>query len=175
MQVHHRIHWMAAAWLFAVPAVVRAEAGACCPASPEPTTQPAATTQPATTQPDPATTQPTDPLEVIYFFSPTCLKCKEASKTVETVAGRFGDRIRVKHLNVEDVEALEAVMLLEEKHKVKSAAPPRIFVGETCLTGLDAIAKELEATVERELKRAEPPAPPPPAPPGPVSSPAGGT
>ncbi|MDD4890860.1 MAG: hypothetical protein PHU85_13145 [Phycisphaerae bacterium] len=116
---------------------------------------------------------PTTQLDVIYVFSPTCEKCKEASKSVQAAAARFEGRIRVVRLNVRDPEAIERVLTLEERYKAQASPPPRIFVGTTCLTGLDAIAKELDAAIERELKPKA--ASQPQSQPEPRASPAGST
>ncbi len=100
----------------------------------------------------PPTTAPAvEPLEMVYVFSPTCLKCAEASKLVDAAASRYAGRVQVQRLNIQGADALEQVMALEERHKVKAAPPPRIFVGSSCLTGLDEISQRLDATITREL------------------------
>ena len=101
----------------------------------------------------PSTTAPAaKPLDVVYVFSPTCLNCKEAAKAVNAAAERYGQRICILRLDIQDPNALEQVLALEERYKAAAAAPPRVFVGSRYLTGLDAISGQLEAAIDLELK-----------------------
>ena len=102
--------------------------------------------------PSPTTTRQDAPLDVHYVFSPTCAKCREASKVVDGVAARFGPQIRIHRLNVQDPDALDRVMELEDRYHVAAAAPPRIFVGSRCLTGLEQISAQLDTAVAAEIK-----------------------
>jgi hypothetical protein len=100
----------------------------------------------------PTTTRQDEPLAVQYVFSPTCEKCKAAGKVVDAVAARLTQQIRVERLNILDPDALDRVMALEDRYRVKAAAPPRVFVGSQCLTGLEQISEQLDAVVAAELK-----------------------
>lgn len=106
----------------------------------------------------PAATQPagsgTQAAHVIYVFSPTCAKCKEASATVDAAERRFGPRVRVERLNFQDAGTLERVLELESRYRAEAAPPPRVFAGASCLTGVEQIAAGLDAAIERQLARA---------------------
>ena len=107
--------------------------------------------QPAATG-SPTTAPAAKPLDVVYVFSPTCLNCKEASKFVEAAVRRYGQRIRVQRLNIQEPDALDRVLALEERYKAAAAAPPRVFIGSRYLTGLDAISEQLDTAIGQELK-----------------------
>ena len=57
--------------------------------------------------PLPATAPDAGPLDVIYVFSPTCLKCRDASKLVEAAVRRYGQKIRLLRMDIQDPDALE--------------------------------------------------------------------
>lgn len=100
----------------------------------------------------PTTAPAAKPLEMVYVFSPTCLKCKEASKLIDAAVVRYGVQIHVQRLNVQDPNDLERVMAQEERCHAPAAAPPRVFIGSRYLTGLEAITAHLDATIVQELK-----------------------
>ena len=104
------------------------------------------------------TTRPSDsppgkPLAVYFFYSPTCPKCAEATKTVNAVERQYGPKIRIERMNVLDRKSFELLLDMEDKYSSNEGAPPKVFVGKQYLAGLDAISKRLSAVVAEELAR----------------------
>lgn len=99
----------------------------------------------------------TQPVDLAYVMSPTCLKCKETTPVVHAAAERHKGRIRLRMLNVQDGDDLETVLELEERHKAPAAPPPRVFVGRRCLTGVEEITGQLDAAIAESLAPASQP------------------
>ena len=92
-------------------------------------------------------------LEVIYVYSPDCEKCREAEETIDEAGERYGDRIRVIRLNIREDEDLMRIRVVEDRYGSVEPSPPKVFVGEQYLAGLEAIVDGLVATIEQELAR----------------------
>lgn len=96
-------------------------------------------------------------VEVVYFYSPTCLKCAKAKEVLDEAERHFDDRATVTRWNVHETAGLERMFACEDQFGAKGAAPPKVYVippGEgdvRCLVGLDAIEAELLASVRGSL------------------------
>lgn len=100
---------------------------------------------------EPALTHAPGPLVVLYFYSPTCLKCKAVEVTVNAMEAAYGDRIRLERLSVMDPKAFERMLQLEDQYGSNESAPPKIFVGRQYLAGVKDIKAKLDAVVAEEL------------------------
>ncbi|MFB3891839.1 MAG: hypothetical protein ACE15C_07430 [Phycisphaerae bacterium] len=130
------ILWMCpAAWGDAPPATAGASAPGAASSAATPASAPAA-------------------LEVTYFYSPTCVKCREAVKTVEAVALKYGPRIRLVKRSIDDPENVELLLAMEQQSGSSPSPPPKIFVNAQCLQGLEAIQQRLDSTVQAQLAAA---------------------
>ena len=99
---------------------------------------------------DPARAQP---LRVVYFYSPTCEKCREAAKVVDAAERRYARRIRVERMNVQDRKVFERMLEMEDQYGSNEPAPPKVFVGSQYLAGVKAISERLDKVIAQELTR----------------------
>jgi thiol-disulfide isomerase/thioredoxin len=95
------------------------------------------------------------PLRVVYFFSATCLKCREAAKVVDAVEKHYGDRIRVERMDVHDGKTMELMLTMEDEYGSNETAPPKVFSGKQYLAGVEAISQRLDKMIAQELARQE--------------------
>lgn len=90
---------------------------------------------------------------MVYFYSPTCLKCKEAVKAVDAAEEEFGQRIRIERMDISKQESMAMMSAMEDQCNSTEKDPPKIFVGKQYLAGVESIKKRLATVMEEELAR----------------------
>lgn len=100
----------------------------------------------------PAPAAETRPLQVYLFASSTCPECMgiKANLLPRLVEG-YGIRIKVTHLDLDDIENFKLLLLYEKKYGVKDDEALKVFVGDALLAGAKAITERLEKTVSEQF------------------------
>ena len=86
-------------------------------------------------------------LRIVYFHSPSCHECQKVKKFLPKVTGRWGNRISLELRSIENINVFDELLKYEKHYKVKVAAPPAIFVGDTALVGYDVITRRLDVAI----------------------------
>ena len=128
-----------------------AEAAEPATAATAPATRPA--TRPSTApNPSPASAPAVVPVEMVYFYSPTCLKCREAKPVILAGAERFARSVRLVQWNVNTPEGLEQRLAYEEKYAAEGP-PPKVFIDGRPLLGAEAIKERLPEVLAAAVAR----------------------
>lgn len=93
---------------------------------------------------------------VVLFTSAECRHCQAVRRDVlPALRQRFGERLVVRELGIEDPAHYEALMAIEDAHGVapEDRAVPTAVIGDHRLAGADVIARELPALIEAALAR----------------------
>jgi hypothetical protein len=93
------------------------------------------------------------PLDVVFFFSPTCHECQKVKQVLPAILQRWGSRLAVQMRNIEDMQLFSQLLEYEKFYKVQVAAPPAIFVGGQALVGESQIIARLDAAIAEETAR----------------------
>lgn len=94
------------------------------------------------------------PLTVLLFASSTCESCREVkTQLLPSIQGKWGARIRVTHIPVDDAESFKLQLLYETRYGVNDDEALKVFVGGQCLSGKKAIWERLEGAVAAELAK----------------------
>jgi thiol-disulfide isomerase/thioredoxin len=109
----------------------------------------------ATSTSAPAPSAPGQPLRVVFFFSATCPKCKEAGKVVDAVEKHYGDKIHVERMDVSERKTMELMLEMEDQYGSTETAPPKVFSGKQYLAGVENISARLDKMIAEELARRE--------------------
>lgn len=93
------------------------------------------------------------PLEVVYFYSPTCLDCKEAKPSIDAAEKEWGDQIQLIRFSIATNEGMEKLLAFREAYATPQAAVPIVFVGDQQLAGPDAIEEQLDSLIATQRGR----------------------
>jgi thiol-disulfide isomerase/thioredoxin len=93
------------------------------------------------------------PLEVVYFYSPTCMDCKEAKPFVDAAEKEYAQRITLIRYDVQTNEGLEKLLAFEAAYDAAQGPPPKVFVGNRQLVGPEAIESRLDSLIATQLGR----------------------
>lgn len=94
------------------------------------------------------------PLTVLLFASSTCESCRDVkTQLLPPIQSKWGARIRVTHIPVDDAEAFKLQLLYETRYGVNDDEALKVFVGGQCLSGKKAIWERLEGAVAAELAK----------------------
>lgn len=96
---------------------------------------------------------------ILYFYVPACRECEEVDKFLSTLKKHYtirteGDNeytyVNIKKFNIGEPENLELIKKYFEVYKVpeNDQFVPIIFIGDTYLSGLEAIKEELIEKIE---------------------------
>jgi len=93
-----------------------------------------------------------EPLDLRFFASATCSECAEIKRSVlSRMQTRFGDRIRVTHHLLDDIEGFKLLLLYERHYAVNDQESLKIFLGDVCLSGKASVEANLEQTIADQL------------------------
>ncbi len=92
-------------------------------------------------------------LEVVYFYSPTCMDCREAKPVVDAAENEYGQRIQLIRYNVQTKEGLEKLLAFQDAYDVEAGPPPKVFVADQQLVGVKAIKSRLDPLIASQLGR----------------------
>ncbi|MFA6133747.1 MAG: hypothetical protein WC869_06995 [Phycisphaerae bacterium] len=93
-------------------------------------------------------------LRIVYFYSPTCLKCEELKKVLDRAEKRWGDGISIERHNIQEAKGLDLMLEYEDRYGSEEAAAPKIFLGRQYLAGADNIMRRLDDVIAKELPAA---------------------
>ncbi len=92
-----------------------------------------------------------NPLQVVFFHSPTCEECHKVERFLPGEERRWGSQIRIETKNIENMEVFNELFLYEKHYGVQVNAPPVIFVGGRYLAGAKDIISRLDEVIAQEL------------------------
>ncbi len=93
-------------------------------------------------------------LTVYLFASSTCRECSEIkARMFPPLRSRFGDSVTLRHVPVDDVEAFKLQLAYEERYGVRDDEALKVFVGERCLCGRQAVLAGLEQAIAEDLAK----------------------
>jgi predicted DsbA family dithiol-disulfide isomerase len=94
------------------------------------------------------------PLQIYLFASSTCPECMEVKENLlPRLQQVYGDRIKVTHQVLDDIENFKLLLLYEKKYGATDDEPLRIFLGDAFLSGKQAIEQKLEKTIAEQLQK----------------------
>jgi len=101
-----------------------------------------------------APASPDNPVHVYLFASSTCEECREVkTQFLPKLKAHYGERVAFTHIPVDDVESFKLQLLYEKRYGVNDDEALKVFVGEQCLSGKDAILERLDAVIGEELAK----------------------
>lgn len=94
-------------------------------------------------------------VHMLLFYSPTCPHCHDITTNyLPVLDAKYGDRIEVYGLNVQDPAAYGLLLAIEEKAGLpenQRGGVPAMLVGEELFIGANMIREHLEEVVDRYL------------------------
>jgi|GEM_PF-2633788 len=94
------------------------------------------------------------PLQVYLFASSTCPECATIKgELLPRVQAAYGARIKVTHLDLDDIEHFKLLLLYEKRCGVKDDEPLKVFVGDASLSGAKPITEKLGKTIAEQLAK----------------------
>jgi hypothetical protein len=94
------------------------------------------------------------PLRIYLFASSTCPECMDIkANLLPRLQEVYGDRIKVTHQDLDDIENFKLLLLYEKKYGVKDSEALKVFVGDAFLSGAKAITEKLGKTVSEQLAK----------------------
>ncbi|MBC7223560.1 MAG: hypothetical protein H5T59_04675 [Anaerolineae bacterium] len=119
-----------------------------------PLAQATTSTPPVPASPTP-TPEPSGVVHMLLFYSPTCPHCHDIiTNYLPVLDAKYGDRIEVYGLNVQDPAAYGLLLAIEEKAGLpenQRGGVPAMLVGEELFIGANMIREHLEEAVDRYL------------------------
>lgn len=91
------------------------------------------------------------PLEVAYFFSPTCRECLKTKPVIDSIKQKWGTRIRLRRFDVQTNKGLETLLGYEDRHPGTEGAPPKVYLAGRALQGFEAIQDTLDSAIRAAL------------------------
>lgn len=91
---------------------------------------------------------------VVLFVSAECPHCQQVEReVVPGLRARFGERLELRSLDIADPAHYEALMAIEDAHRVPFAdrVVPVAVIGDELIAGADAIERDLADRIDRSL------------------------
>lgn len=66
---------------------------------------------------------------------------------------RSGNRIKVAHQDLDDIENFKLLLLYEKRYGVKDDEALKVFVGDAFLSGAKAITDKLEKAIAEQMQK----------------------